>query len=249
MNNFGEPVSLPASDLPVRRRAKLRPKVRKLLAWCVHFYTATGLIAAAGMLVAILHGTPESFRTAFILMIVATLVDATDGFLARLVRVKEVLPGFDGRRLDDLIDFQTYVSLPLLLLWRAQVLPEALEVVLLMPLLAAAYGFCQVQAKTEDGFFLGFPSYWNLVAFYVYVLQPPAAVTVALLVGFSVLTLVPSRYLYPTMRGRLNRLSGQLGVPWAMLLVWILWRLPTDVLPGDSAGALTQCLALVSLAY
>src|SRR5262249_30806041 len=141
MNNFGEPVSLPASELPVRRRAKLRPRVRKLLAWGVHFYTATGLLAAAGMLVAILHGTPEAFRTAFILMIVATLVDATDGFLARLVKVKEVLPGFDGRRLDDLVDFQTYVALPLLLIWQAKVLPPGQEAWLLVPLLAAAYGF------------------------------------------------------------------------------------------------------------
>src|SRR5207248_3147021 len=126
MDNFGDPVSLHAPELPVRRRAKFHPKVRKFLAWCVHFYTATGLICAAAMAVAILHGTPESFRTAFLLMLVATLVDATDGAFARLVKVKEVLPGFDGRRLDDLVDFQTYVTLPLLLLWQAKVGPEGL---------------------------------------------------------------------------------------------------------------------------
>src|SRR5262249_37299401 len=113
MNNFGEPLPLPASELPVRRRKRLSPRLRQFLAWCVHFYTATGLIAAGAMTVAILHGGPESFRVAFILMVVATLIDATDGAFARLVRVKEVLPGFDGRRLDDLVDFQTYVTLPL----------------------------------------------------------------------------------------------------------------------------------------
>src|SRR5262245_42656999 len=83
--------------------------LRIVLAWCVHFYTALGLVAAGGMAVAIVLGGPENFRLAFLLMAVATLIDATDGTLARLVRVKEVLPGFDGRRLDDLIDFQTYV--------------------------------------------------------------------------------------------------------------------------------------------
>src|SRR5262245_66104769 len=120
---------------------------RKALAWCVHAYTALGLVAAGGIAVAILDGSPGGFRLAFRLMLIATLIDATDGTLARWVRVKEVLPGFDGRRLDDLIDFLTYTSLPLLLLWRAQVLPSGQEGWLLAPLLASAYGFCQVSAK------------------------------------------------------------------------------------------------------
>src|SRR2546422_112849 len=117
---------LSAASEPARVR---RSGVRILLAWCAHFYTALGLVAAGGAAVAIVHGGPENFRLAFFLLMVATLIDATDGTFARLVRVKDVLPGFDGRRLDDLIDFQTYVSLPLLLLWRAKVLPEAVEVV------------------------------------------------------------------------------------------------------------------------
>src|ERR1700758_3686783 len=99
--------------------------LRRVLAWGVHLYTGLGLIAAGCIALAILDGTPESFRLAFILMVVATLIDATDGTLARMVRVKEVLPGFDGRRLDDLIDFQTYTALPLLLVWQAGILsPE-----------------------------------------------------------------------------------------------------------------------------
>src|SRR5207253_9748328 len=122
--------------------------------WCAHSYTALGLVAAGGIAVAIFDGTPASFQLAFILMFVATLIDATDGTLARAVEVKEVLPHFDGRRLDDLIDFQTYTSLPLLLIWRAGLLqsPEWL----LAPLLASIYGFCQTTAKTDDGYFLGF---------------------------------------------------------------------------------------------
>ena len=39
-----------------------------------------------------------------------------------------------------------------------------------LPLLASAYGFSQVNVKTDDGFFLGFPSYWNIVAYYLFVL-------------------------------------------------------------------------------
>ena len=226
-----------------------KSKTRHLFAWGVHFYTALGLVAAGGMAVAIIQGTPASFRLAFLLMVIATVIDATDGTLARRVRVKEVLPGFDGRRLDDLIDFQTYTSLPLLLLWQARVLPEGQEFWLLVPLLASAYGFCQVSAKTDDGYFLGFPSYWNVIAFYIYVLQPPAGVTIGLLVFFAVLTFVPLRYLYPTHRGRLNRLTNQLGLLWSVLMVWILGRLPDNPPPGQHADDLTRTLALISLVF
>jgi phosphatidylcholine synthase len=239
----------PASVSPPRpgKRRRRRPPVRKALAWGVHFYTALGLVAAGGMAVALLDPTPASFRLAFVLMLVATLIDATDGFLARLVRVKEVVPGFDGARLDDLIDFQTYTSLPLLLLYQAGILPRGQEIWLLLPLLASAYGFCQVAAKTDDGYFLGFPSYWNLVAFYLYVFRPPTEVTVALLVGFAVLTFVPARYLYPSRRGgRLNRLTNQLGAVWAVLLLWVVCRLPDDSLTADDT---TRLLAFVSLAF
>src|SRR5713226_5077994 len=134
------------------------------LAWLVHLYTGLGLVCAAGMAVLIVRGGDQSFRLAFLLMMVATAIDATDGWLARKAHVKDVLPGFDGRALDDLIDFQTYASLPLLLVWRAAVLPDDLAWLLLLPLLASAYGFSQVDAKSGDGFFLGFPSYWNIVA-------------------------------------------------------------------------------------
>ena len=175
--------------------------MKTAFAWAVHAYTALGLVCAAGMAVLITRGGEASFRWAFVLMMIATAVDATDGWLARKAHVKDVLPGFDGRALDDLIDFHTYTSLPLLLLWRAGVLPGGLSVILLMPLLASAYGFSQVNAKTDDGFFLGFPSYWNIVAFYLYMLQPPPYVSAAVVVTFSVLTFVPTRYLYATRGG------------------------------------------------
>ena len=64
--------------------------------------------------------------------------------------VEEVLPGFDGRALDDLIDFQTYTAMPLLLLWRADTLPGNLAWLLVLPLLSSAYGFSQVNAKTWE---------------------------------------------------------------------------------------------------
>jgi phosphatidylcholine synthase len=126
------------------------------------------------------------------------------------------------------------------------VLPAGQEWWLLLPLVASAYGFCQVSAKTSDGYFLGFPSYWNLVAFYLYVLRLPGWLAVGILVGFAVLTFVPSRYLYPTRRGRLNWLTNVLAAPWACLLVYIVYRLPADSSPLDP---LVHDCAIISLGF
>jgi phosphatidylcholine synthase len=216
--------------------------VRKILAWSAHGYTALGLVAVAGIAVAIFY---QQYHHAFLWMFVATVIDATDGTWARAVKVKEVLPRFDGRRLDDLIDFQTYTSLPLLLIWRAELLPDDWQAWLLAPLMASAYGFCQTSAKTDDGYFLGFPSYWNVIAFYLYLLHPPASFTLGVLLFFAFMTFVPARYLYPTHRGRLNRWTNWLGGVWALQLIWILWRL----FELGRADPITQVLMLMSLTF
>jgi phosphatidylcholine synthase len=213
--------------------------IRKIFAWAVHFYTALGLVAAAGIAVLLVRGGAESFRQAFILMITATVIDATDGWLARKARVEEFAPTFDGRRLDDLIDFHTYTTLPLLLIWRAEILPPHLAWWLLLPLLASAYGFSQAQAKTADHFFLGFPSYWNVVALYLYALAPPSWVSLSSIVVLALLTFVPARYLYTTHGGRFSRLTNWFGIAWAVSLLVILLRLP-DV---------TRWLVLISLSF
>jgi phosphatidylcholine synthase len=194
-----------------------------VFAWLVHLYTAMGLVCAAGMAVLIVRGGDASFRGAFFLMMVATAIDATDGWLARRARVKEVLPGFDGAALDNLIDFQTYVTLPLLLLWRADVLPGAFAWLLLLPLLAAAYGFSQVNVKTPDGFFLGFPSYWNIVAYYLYVLRPEPWVSATLLTVCAVLTFMPTLYIYATRGGPFAKLINVGSVAWFISLGLVLY--------------------------
>ncbi len=195
----------------------------RLLAWLAHAYTALGLVCAAAMAALIVRGGDEAFRTAFLLMIVATVIDASDGWLARRARVSEVLPGFDGRRLDDLIDFLTYTCLPLLLVWRSGLIGETRQAWLLVPLVASAYGFSQAQAKTDDNCFLGFPSYWNVLSLYLYVLRLPSVWALAIILALAVLTFVPLRYLYTTPGGRLGLFTNLFGAAWALSLLAIVW--------------------------
>jgi phosphatidylcholine synthase len=241
--------------LQVRRRRRTRPPrerrapgtLRKVLGWCVHGYTALGLVAAGMIAVLLVHGGPAAFRWSFLLMLAATVVDSTDGTLARKVRIKEAVPSFDGRRMDDIIDFLTYTFLPVGLIWRAGLLPAGYEPWLFLVLLASLYGFCQVQAKTDDGYFLGFPSLWNVVAVYLYALPFGKWTSLAIVVTLAILTFVPSRYLYPSLPGKFNRLMSILGIPWTIALVCIIYNLPDS--PGSRLDPTTLGVAWASLSY
>jgi phosphatidylcholine synthase len=195
-----------------------------LLAWLVHLYTASGAVLAFFALVSI---DQHKFKEAFGLMALAVLVDATDGTLARRARVRELIPQFDGNRLEDIIDYLNYVLVPSFLLVWADLLPEndALWIVAL-PLLASAYGFCQKEAKTADHFFLGFPSYWNIVAFYMYVLQTPQWLNAFLIIVFSALVFVPIRYLYPSRSPVFRAPTIIVGTVWGILMCVMIYLLP-----------------------
>jgi phosphatidylcholine synthase len=218
--------------------------VTQARAWGVHLFTGMGLVVAALMAVLLVKGGAGAYRGVFALMVIGTLIDAVDGTLARRAHVKTVLPNFDGRKLDDITDFLTYTFLPLMLIWRAGLLPGGTEAFLLLPLLASAYGFCQVEAKTADGYFLGFPSLWNVVALYLYYLHLPGPIALTIVIVLALMTFVPSRYLYPTQPGRFNAFSNVLGAVWTCLLVYVIWRDPAGPTGLD---ATTRRLVLISL--
>src|SRR3989338_949018 len=195
-----------------------------IFASLVPLYTASGAALAFFALLFIEQG---KFPEAFWLMTLAVLIDASDGTLARLVRIKETIPWFDGDRLEDVVDYLNYVLVPSLFLIRADLLPQADAWWLAaLPLLASAYGFCQKEAKTADHFFLGFPSYWNIVAFYLYILQIPRWVNAFLILMLSALVFVPIKYLYPSRSPVLRGPTVTLGILWGILVVIMIYRLP-----------------------
>jgi phosphatidylcholine synthase len=170
----------------------------------VHLYTASGAVLAFLATAEICSATPEP-RRIFFLLAAAVLVDATDGPLARRWEVKRVLPAIDGRKIDDIVDYLTYTFVPLLLVWRMGWLPEPGVVWVAPALLASLFGFANTGIKDETGgFFLGFPSYWNVVAFYagiIHRLYGPAA-NAGVVVLLAVATLLPIRFLYPNLAPR-----------------------------------------------
>ncbi len=211
--------SRPLSAIP-----NSQPLIPKILAWLVHLYTGTGVVLA---LLSILLIERAEYRNAFWLMALAVAVDASDGTLARAARVKELIPWFDGDRLEDIIDYLNYVLVPVFFLIHAGLLPETDALWLAAaPMLASAYGFCQKEAKTADHFFLGFPSYWNIVAFYLYILRTPLWVNGFVILALAVLVFVPIKYVYPSRSPVLRGLTIGLGIVWGILILALIYLLP-----------------------
>lgn len=190
----------------------------RLRAAAVHLYTASGALLAFGATIEICSSRPDP-RRVFLLLAVAVLVDATDGTLARRWEVKRSLPAIDGRTIDDLVDYLTYTFVPLLLIWRMGWLPEPGIAWVAPALLASLFGFANIGAKDDrGGFFLGFPSYWNVVAFYagfIHRLYGPAANAGVVLI-LAAATLLPIRFLYPTLAPHPWRAPVLLGA-----LLWL----------------------------
>lgn len=177
----------------------------KVMAWGVHLFTASGVVWGMLSLLAIFE---HNWSLAFVWMGAALVVDSLDGFMARKAHVKIVLPNFDGALLDNMVDYLNYVFVPALFLYYSNVLPANL--ILLGPaaiLLASAYQFCQTNAKTEDHFFVGFPSYWNVVVFYLLLVDINPWVSLAIILALCVLVFVPFKYIYPTRTVRFQRFT------------------------------------------
>ncbi|CAN5750501.1 CDP-alcohol phosphatidyltransferase family protein [soil metagenome] len=200
-----------------------------VLPWVVHAYTASGAVLA---FMAVLATLQDRYRDAFLLLAATIVVDATDGILARWARVRELTPGFDGARLDDIVDYLTFVFVPALILIRAGDLPPGWGVAVAAGmLLSSGYGFASLDAKTDDHYFTGFPSYWNIVALYLHAARTPPVFNAVLLVVLAVLVFVRIKYIYPSRTPTLLRTTNVLGVVWGAMMVAVLFMLP-DVPPS-----------------
>ena len=213
----------------------------RIAAFLVHVYTASGSVLGFLIVIAAFDGAVER---ALWLALAALFIDGTDGMLARRVRVSETIPWFDGARLDDIIDFLTYAFAPMVLLYTCGFLPEGTSgaIFATIPLLASSYQFCRTDAKTADHFFLGFPSYWNVVAFYVVVVEIDPVPTAIILVICSILVFVPIRYIYPSRTKIYRTLNLLFTAIWFLLYALLLWDLPNP-------NSVLVALSVAYLAY
>ena len=193
--------------------AKLSPST--LRGYFVHVYTASTLIFVTLAAQWILEGT---YRWALAALAVTIIIDATDGALARKWRVKETAAGIDGELLDNIVDFVSYVVVPMLFMLQAEMFIAPMTLWMAFATFASAFGFSRTTAKlANEGFFVGFPSYWNIVIFYLYLLGTPPLLNTVLVVLLSLSVFVPLRFLYVSRLSKGRTLHLGLGFVWGVL--------------------------------
>jgi len=194
--------------------------------WSIHVFTASGAYIGVLALLAIYQGKP---LIAFWLMGASILIDAMDGMFARMIKIKIAVPNIDGALLDNIVDFFTYVMIPAFFLLTIPLVPMAWRFLGVAAVtFSSAYQFSQVDAKTEDHFFKGFPSYWNIVVFYLFFWQMDPRVNIVIILFLALLSFVPVKYVYPS---RLDYLTKSNKLRFAMFLATLVWG-------GATAGLL-----------
>lgn len=202
----------------------------------VHVYTGVGMVLA---LLAANAVVEQATGWVIAYMALAMLIDGTDGPLARRWDVRRWTPHFDGRKLDDLVDFLTYTFVPLFFAHQYALVEGVWTYTLYAALLASAYGFCHTAAKTDEGYFTGFPSYWNGVVLYLFWLQWPAWAAGLVILAFALMTFLPLRFISLNQTVPLRRTNRALVILWGVLLFFLL----RDYASPDAR------LVLLSLAY
>jgi len=194
----------------------------RIAGWLVHAFTASGAYIGLLALLAIYEG---KLLIAFWLMGTAILIDAVDGLFARIIKIKIAVPQIDGALLDNIVDFFTYVMVPAFFLLVVPLVPKEWRFLCIIAMtFSSAYQFTQVDAKTKDHFFKGFPSYWNIAMFYLFFWQMNPWTNLMITLLLAALSFVPIKYVYPS---RLDYLTHSPILRLAMLLATLVWGVAT----------------------
>lgn len=189
---------------------------QKIIALTVHTFTTLGAVLAFWSLVLIVRG---ELQNSLYVMALAVIVDSLDGTLARLADVTIHAPFIDGSLMDNISDYLNWVFIPLF--WAFTFLDLSIMVIFFV-LITSLFGFSNTSAKTEDHFFLGFPSYWNFVVFYLYLIDASAWVNSAVMILLALMILVPIKFIYPSRTKLFRKSTIILSVPYAAIVFYML---------------------------
>ncbi len=107
-----------------------------------------------------------------------------------------------------MVDFLTYVLVPVVALWRSDLMPSTVAFWIgLVVVFASALYFADTRMKTNDYWFRGFPAIWNVFAFYLFVLRWPWPINAALTLAATAAMFAPVVFVHPLRVRRLRPLT------------------------------------------
>ncbi|MFM1951410.1 MAG: hypothetical protein RJA33_204 [Actinomycetota bacterium] len=197
-------------------------KMNRSAGYALHVMTASG--AAAGLL-ALQAVINNDVRGALLWLLVCQILDGLDGPLARKIDVVFHAPRVDGYVLDLIVDYVTCVVVPVALMIRLEMLPEAYSTLIAsLVILLSALWFARTDIETEDHWFNGFPAVWNLAvpSFLVFGFSQNTVATATILLAVSQLTNIKFPHLVRVDKWR--RLTLPLAMVYITNLLVLSWN-------------------------
>jgi phosphatidylcholine synthase len=221
-------------------KERRRISARRAAGFSVHVLTASG---GAVALLALYAAIERDFPTMFAWLGLALLIDGVDGILARAARVEETAAAIDGAILDLVVDFLGYVLVPMVAIWRADLMPRSLAFWIgLAVTIASALYFADRRMKTADNWFRGFPALWNILVFYLFVFRPPSYLDAAILIFAAALMFAPVVFVHPLRVRRMRSATIAASALWCLCAV-------LATLDGLSPGLWVKAGLLVTALY
>ena len=185
----------------------------KIAAWAVHGFTGSGAVLGFLAIISILN---NDLVGAFLWLGLALLIDGIDGTLARKIGVTDKTPNIDGSTLDNVIDYLNYVIIPSLMVYWFQLVPAGWEIVIPAGMfLVSLYTFANLNMKTSDFYFSGFPAVWNIVVLYFYILGTNEWINLSVIIFFYILTFIPIKFVHPLRVKKLRNISIFATILWS----------------------------------
>ena len=196
----------------------------KIAAWAVHGFTASGAVLGFLAIISIFNNDQTS---SFLWLGLALLVDGLDGTIARKVGVSDKATNIDGSMLDNLVDYLNYVIIPSLMIYWFQMVPNGWEIIIPAGIFAVSlYTFANINMKTEDYYFSGFPALWNIVVLYFYILNTNQYINLIVIIFLSILTFIPIKFVHPLRVKKLRNITIFCTIIWSATTLKLVTTFP-----------------------
>ena len=190
------------------------------LAWFVHLLTSVGVICG---FFALKNKIDREIFKAFIWLGLSLMIDGIDGPIARFLKVDKKLPHIDSHMLDSIVDYINIYFYTRIHATPFKHFTSRLKYSFPNNNYADFSHFVFKQnTKTVENNYVGFPAIWNIVIFYLAILDTNPILNVSILLFLIILKFLPVQFVHPFRTEKLRRFTLLVNISWVVLTTVII---------------------------
>ena len=116
-----------------------------------------------------------------------------------------------------------------------QLVPNGFEII--MPAIifgVSLYTFINVNMKTDDYYFRGFPAIWNIVVLYFFILGSNVWINLIVIIILSILTFIPFKFVHPLRVKSYRNLTIFFTVIWSATTLRLVTKSEINLIVNDT---------------